>query len=149
MVRMGSTSYSTITIIIGLSIAGPVYGQAVLAAAVCLFLFTPVRAMMQSLNLSYSISVTINYFSIYILLLLIAPIARLLGDIIGPDDYLTRKSRPRSQKQRRKNQCMPAGYRNIIEAPPDISPLSNRSSRANTPSSVSPHSTKSGLDQIN
>lgn len=85
--------FSIIFIIVGLSVAGPIYGQVVIAAAVCLFLFTPIRYLMLKAHLSYT-AATLVIFSIYVIALLLlilflsAPVARFVGDLVaGIDDF--------------------------------------------------------------
>lgn len=91
--RVISISFIAV-VLVGLSVAGPIYGQVVLAIAVCLFLFTPIRALRQRLKMPYTSSV-ILVFSLYVLslllliILLTAPMARLVADIAGGlDDFL-------------------------------------------------------------
>lgn len=82
-----------IVVVIALSLAGSIYGQVVTAVALCLFLFTPIRVLINRTGLSYNLSVILVFalyvvFLLFLIVLLVSPVTRFVGDVVdGLDDF--------------------------------------------------------------
>lgn len=74
-------------VLVGLSLAGPIYGQVILAIVVCVFLFLPVRMLLNRTRLPYGIAVGL-IFTAYLLLVLLlvsllaAPVVRFASELV-------------------------------------------------------------------
>jgi predicted PurR-regulated permease PerM len=83
-----------LAILIGLLLAGTIYGQVVAALALCLFLFVPLRTIMRGTHLNYLIAMLLTFvgyliISVVLFILLAAPFLDLVSKLLeGADRFL-------------------------------------------------------------
>jgi len=77
-----------VLVLVALSLAGPIYGQVILALAICVFLFLPVRILLNRTRLPYGAVIGLCFAGYLLVLLLLvswltAPVVRFSSELVA------------------------------------------------------------------